>query len=140
MYIKEDITLDLLKNKGYDASSIPIFIQGILNTKYDFILKEEDTSRIRVNAINPQEFSLLMYMFNSLITVENMEIDNTCYYISYGKSVDTTYHIPQSNGYDAVLKYIFMSPVFIKSPSFMVNGIVHPETYDTKTVYLEGMM
>ena len=133
MYIKEDITLDLLKNNGYDASSIPSFIQGILNTKYDFIIKEESTSRL--NTINPQEFALLMYIFNSLITVENMEFDNTCYSISYG--VDDTYHIPQPNGYDAILKYKLTSPVFIKSPSFMVNGIVHPETYDTKTVYLD---
>ncbi len=140
MYIKEDITINILRNNGFTVNSdLSTFVQEYLNTKYDFILsKEEILDSKEINIINPKQFALLMYIFNSLINVENMEIDNTCYYITYGENNVNTYHIPQDNGYDAVITTnINMSPIFIKSPSFMINGIVHPETFNTKTVYLD---
>lgn len=136
MYIKEDITIDVLKNNGYTVSSdLSTFVQDYLNTKYDYILQKRDS--MNVNIVDTKKFALLMYMFNSLINVECMEFDNTCYTIIYGKDKSHTVNIPQDNGYDVVVDYLPMSPIFHKSPSFMINGIVHPDTYDTKTVYLE---
>jgi ubiquinone/menaquinone biosynthesis C-methylase UbiE len=140
MYIKEDITISILRNNGFTVNSdLPTFVQGILHTKYDFIFREGDTSKIEdVNIISLQEFAILMYIFNALITVENMEIDNTCYYISLGEPNVNTYNISQDNGYDVIVTTdVNISPIFIKSPSFMLNEIVHPITYDTKTVYLD---
>ncbi len=75
-----------------------------------------------------------MYIFNCLITVENMEIDHSCFDIY--KTDFSTYKVPQNNGYDVILKSNIY-PLFVKTPSFMVNNIVHPVSYDTKTVYLK---
>jgi hypothetical protein len=69
-----------------------------------------------------------------------MEIDHSCFGIRYYSETikeKNTYRIPQYDGYDVIFTKLLSCPFLLKSPSFMINNIVHPASYDTRTVYLK---
>jgi ubiquinone/menaquinone biosynthesis C-methylase UbiE len=137
MYIKENITIDLLNKNGVPVNTeLSVFVQDTLNKKYNFIPLYKDNIEY-INTLDKIQFSTLMYMFNSLIDIENMEFDHSCFNVQKDSNQrKNTLRIPQDNGYDIIISG-GVYPVFVKSPSFMIKNIVHPVSYETKTIYLK---
>jgi len=143
VFVNEALTAKLLNENNMEVK-LPLygFIQNYLSTRYNFIPQVNFNKRIDSAKIyNVREFAIYMFQCNALLNVECMEFDHSCFIVSKEHIGETKqYSIPQPDGFDHVIvvsQYIDFN--FIKTPFFMLNNIVHPVTYDTKTLYLYGL-
>ncbi len=141
-------------NKGYLATyfnnKLAVFVQDYLSSKYLFTPPSlsYETSTIELffehtrydKPLNStKEFAIYMFQCNALLNVEGLEFDDSCFIIGKGP-FEGLYKIPQPDGYDYIINTDTAIDInFVKSPFFMLNNIVHPATYNTKTLYLFGL-
>ena len=142
-FVREEITSKLLNSVNMKVEgSLPSFIQNYLSFKYNFTPPPSSKRIIKPYRLNDSEgFALYMLQCSCLLNVEGLEFDHSCFIVTKYEEEDVSqYSIQGYDGFD----YIIRSPVyydfnFIKTPFFMINNIVHPETYDTKTLYLSAL-
>jgi ubiquinone/menaquinone biosynthesis C-methylase UbiE len=141
-FIREELTAKLLNDNNMEVK-LPLygFMQNYLSSRYNFIPKVDLEKKIRSGKLyDIREFAIYMFQCNALLNVECIEFDHSCFIISKEHSFDTVeYTIPQPDGFDYAVRNNYIDFHFIKTPFFMLNNIVHPETYDTKTLYLYGL-
>ncbi len=145
VFVNEALTAKLLNDNNMEVK-LPLydFIQNYLSTRYNFTprvgsLKRIDRAKIKISDV--RQFAIYMFQCNALLNVECMEFDHSCFIVSeeYPYHV-VEYNIPQPDGFDYdITRTKYMHFNFIKTPFFMLNNIVHPVTYDTKTLYLYGL-
>lgn len=143
-FVREEITIKLLNSVNMKVEgSLPSFIQKYLSAKYNFTpppseMKGNYPYRFR----DYKDFALYMLQCDCLLNVEGLEFDYSCFTLTtyYPKYGDIEYLIPSSDGNDYQVRNPYsLDFKFIKTPFFMINNIIHPETYDTKTLYLYGL-
>ena len=142
VFVNEALTSKLLNDNNMEVK-LPLcgFIQNYLSSRYNFVppldFKKKNSSKI----YDIREFAIYMFQCNALLQVECIDFDHTCFIVSKENTFDIVqYSIPQYDGFDYVIRntsYIDFN--FIKTPFFILNNIVHPVTYDTKTLYLYGL-
>ena len=144
-------------NKGYLATyfnnRLAVTFQEYLSSKYSFtppsLRWAENPIEIPDLFFKEREYDkpfydtmdFVMYLFqcNCLLNVECIEFDDSSFIVSKKNNLEE-YVIPQPDGLDYVIRTNgFIDMNFIKPPSFMLNNIVHPVSYDTKTLYLLGL-
>ncbi len=141
-FVREEITSKLLNSVNMKVEGpLPSFIQNYLSFKYNFVPRSSNERINPYRIIDLDGFALYMLECNCLLNVEGLEFDYSCFILSQDHLDDVVeYSIPGSDGNDYIVRnsnyYDFH---FIKTPFFMINNIVHPETYDTKTLYLSGL-
>ena len=143
IFVNEALTAKLLNDNNMEVK-LPLygFIQNYLSTRYNFTPPVGFVKRIdRAKIYNIKEFAIYMFQCNALLNVECMEFDHSCFVVSIENAFEIVqYSIPQPDGFDYDIRApSYMHFNFIKSPFFMLNNIVHPVTYDTKTLYLYGL-
>lgn len=144
-------------NKGYLATyfnnRLAVTFQEYLSSKYSFtppslrwtenpieipdlFFKEREYDKPFYDTM---DFVIYLFQCNCLLNVECIEFDDSCFIVSKKSNLEE-YVIPQPDGLDYVIRTNgFIDMNFIKPPSFMLNNIVHPVSYDTKTLYLLGL-
>jgi hypothetical protein len=143
VFVNEALTSKLLNDNNMEVK-LPLcgFIQNYLSSRYNFVPPLDFKKRIDSGKIyDIREFAIYMFQCNALLQVECIDFDHTCFIVSKENTFDIVqYSIPQYDGFDYVIRntsYIDFN--FIKTPFFILNNIVHPVTYDTKTLYLYGL-
>jgi ubiquinone/menaquinone biosynthesis C-methylase UbiE len=139
-FIREDLTVKFLNDNNMPVNKpLPVFIQDYLSTRYVFTPKTEKLNVSHIYDI--RQFAIYMFQCNTLLNVECLEFDHTCFALSTVNEFDMIqYVIPQPDGFDYVIRSSqYLDFVFINTPFFMLNNIVHPVSYDTKTLYLLGL-
>ena len=143
VFVNEALTSKLLNDNNMEVK-LPLygFIQNYLSSRYNFVPPVNFNKRIDSAKIyDLREFAIYMFQCNALLQVECIDFDHTCFIVSKENTFDIVqYSIPQYDGFDYVIRntsYIDFN--FIKTPFFILNNIVHPVTYDTKTLYLYGL-
>ncbi len=141
-FVREEITSKLLNSVNMKVEgTLPSFIQNYLSFKYNFTPPPSDKRINPYRIIHLDGVALYMLECSCLLNVEGLEFDYSCFILSRDHLDDVVeYSIPGGDGNDYIVRnsnyYDFH---FIKTPFFMINNIVHPETYDTKTLYLYGL-
>ena len=141
-FVREEITSKLLNSVNMKVEGpLPSFIQNYLSFKYNFTPPPSNKRIDPYRIIHLDGFALYMLECNCLLNVEGLEFDYSCFIVSQDHLDDVVeYSIPGSDGNDYIVrKSNYFDFHFTKTPFFMINNIVHPETYDTKTLYLSGL-
>jgi hypothetical protein len=141
-FVREEITSKLLNSVNMKVEGpLPSFIQNYLSFKYNFTPPPSNKRIDPYRIIHLDGFALYMLECNCLLNVEGLEFDYSCFILSQDHLDDVVeYSIPGSDGNDYIVrKSNYFDFHFTKTPFFMINNIVHPETYDTKTLYLSGL-
>jgi ubiquinone/menaquinone biosynthesis C-methylase UbiE len=144
-------------NKGYLATyfnnRLAVTFQEYLSSKYSFtppsLRWSENPNEIPELFSNKgydtplydnTDFAIYLFQCNALLNVECIEFDNTCFVISKRNIDIEASVIPQPDGLDYIIGTDRLIDInFINTPCFMLNNIVHPVSYDTKTLYLLGL-
>ncbi len=145
VFVNEALTAKLLNDNNMEVK-LPLysFIQNYLSTRYNFTSRVDfNTEIIKSDSLYAtDEFLIFLLQCNALLNVECMEFDHSCFIVSrnYSKTLYVEYAIPQYDGVNYVIRHTaYIDFNFIKTPFFMLNGIVHPVSYDTKTLYLYAL-
>ncbi len=141
-FVREEITAKLLNNVNIKVEgSLPSFIQNYLSVKYNFVPAVIGKNNFSYKLDSLEAFAIYMFQCNALLNVEGLQFDHSCFVVSREHQYDLIkYAIPQPDGFDYVVRTSnYLDFKFVKTPFFMINNIVHPETYDTKTLYLSAL-
>ena len=141
-FVREEITTKLLNSVNMKVEGpLPSFIQNYLSFKYGFVPPHSNKRIISDGIGDLKEFAIYMFQCDALLNVEGLEFDYSCFIVSKEHLQDIAeYSIPNYDGNDYVIRsWNHIDFHFIKTPFFMINNIVHPETYDTKTLYLSAL-
>ncbi len=141
-FVREEITAKLLNSVNIKVEgTLPSFIQNYLSVKYNFIPSVSGKNNFSYRLDSLEAFAIYMFQCNALLNCEGLQFDYSCFTVSREHQYDLIkYAIPQPDGFDYVVRTSnYLDFDFVKTPFFMINNIVHPETYDTKTLYLSAL-
>ena len=142
-FVSEELTAKFLGDNGMPVQQpLHEFVQNYLSSKYNFTPPFDPKKRLlKASLYDIENFGIYMFQCHALLNCECLQFDHTCFILTSDYQYKTvSYSIPHQDGFDYVVnttKYYDIN--FIKTPFFMLNNIVHPVTYDTKTLYLYGL-